>query len=245
MTTSEEDWNEQDSKDFIRYGEYFVPERAAQADVIASVIPAPPAGARILDLCCGQGRLSAALLEAFPEAEVVGLDISTTMLDTAGRELARYGDRFRTERFDLAAGDWRKRDEAPWAVVSSLAVHHLDGAGKQQLFADVHAMLRPGGALVLADLVEATGPLGHELARRMWDDAVREQSAAAGVGEAYEKFHELEWSHYHYPDPLDRPSPLGDQLNWLRDAGFTHVDAYWMKAGHAVFGGIKQEGPTA
>ncbi|WP_420082247.1 class I SAM-dependent methyltransferase [Streptomyces sp. JL4002] len=245
MTASEEDWNEQDSQDFIRYGEYFVPERAAQAAVIASAIPTPPPGALILDLCCGQGRLSAALLEAFPQAEVVGLDISTTMLETAGRELASFGDRFRTEHFDLAASAWRVRDRAPWAVVSSLAVHHLDGEGKQQLFRDVYAMLRPGGAFVLADLVEATGPLGHELARRMWDEAVREQSAEAGVPAAYEKFHELEWSHYHYPDPLDRPSPLGDQLNWLARTGFAHVDAYWMKAGHAVFGGVKQEGPTA
>ncbi|BBC35374.1 hypothetical protein SGFS_066680 [Streptomyces graminofaciens] len=240
MTESEQDWTEQDSADFIAYGKYFVPDREVQADVVTSVVPRPPAGARILDLCCGQGRLSEALLRAFPEAHVTGLDISKTMLSSAEQELAGFGDRFRTEQFDLGAADWRVRDEAPWAVVSSLAVHHLDAEGKQRLFADTHRMLRPGGALVLADLIDPTGPLGVELARRMWDESVRRQSEAAGAPEAYEKFHELQWSHYHYPDPLDRPSPLGDQLQWLREAGFTQVDAYWMKAGHAIFGGIKQ-----
>jgi hypothetical protein len=35
-------------------------------------------------------------------------------------------------------------------------------------------------------------------------------------------------------------SRLFDQLVWLRDAGLMAVDAYWMKAGHAIFGGRKQ-----
>src|SRR5262249_60905680 len=45
-------------------------------------------------------------------------------------------------------------------VVSALAVHHLDGAGKQRLFAQVARVLRPGGRLVLGDLV--VPPTGQE-----------------------------------------------------------------------------------
>lgn len=235
-----DEWQEQDSDEFIELGEYFVPEREVQMDVITSVIAQPQEPAEILDLCCGQGRLSEALLKAFPATTVVGLDLSTAMLDTARSELSGYGSRFRTERFDLSERDWRTRAQAPAAVVSSLAVHHLDGPGKRELFRDLHTMLRPGGTLVIADLVQPVGERGLELARWMWDESVREQGLAGTGGlRPYERFHELEWSCYQYPDELDKPSPVLDQLNWLRDAGFTEVDLYWMKAGHAIFGGVK------
>lgn len=236
----QDDWQEQDSDDFIELGEYFVPERRVQMEAMTSVIPQPQSPVEMLDLCCGQGRLSGALLAAFPQATVVGLDLSPAMLDAARRELSGYSERFRTERFDLAGTQWRQRTEAPAAVVSSLAVHHLDAAGKRQLYHDVYAMLRPGGVLVIADLVQPVGVRGVELARRGWDEAVRERSLAATGGlEPYEKFHALEWSCFQYPDDLDKPSPVLDQLNWLRDLGFAEVDMYWMKAGHAIFGGVK------
>jgi hypothetical protein len=32
---------------------------------------------------------------------------------------------------------------------------------------------------------------------------------------------------------------LLDQLKWLEGAGFVDVDVYWMRAGHAIFGGRK------
>src|SRR5262249_6192548 len=38
-------------------------------------------------------------------------------------------------------------------VVSALAVHHLDGPGKQDLFRRVADVLQPGGTFVLADVV--------------------------------------------------------------------------------------------
>jgi tRNA (cmo5U34)-methyltransferase len=38
-------------------------------------------------------------------------------------------------------------------VVSTLAVHHLDGAGKRDLFARIAGALRPGGRFVLGDVV--------------------------------------------------------------------------------------------
>jgi tRNA (cmo5U34)-methyltransferase len=238
--TVQQEWQESDSGEFLELADYFVPDRSVQLDVITSVIAPPDGPAEMLDLCCGQGQLSAALLDAFSTITVVGLDLSDAMLDAAADDLGRFGPRFRTEKFDLADRGWRTRERQPAAVVSSLAIHHLDGAGKRELFADVHALLADGGQFVVADLVEPVGARAHELTRRMWDESVREQSLAAtgGLG-PYERFHQLEWSCYEYPDELDKPSPLADQLAWLREAGFAGVDVYWMKAGHAIFGASK------
>lgn len=46
---------------------------------------------------------------------------------------------------------------------------------------------------------------------------------------------------YRHPDPVDKPSRLMDQLLWLEQAGWRDVDVYWMRAGHAMFGGRKAE----
>ena len=51
----------------------------------------------------------------------------------------------------------RLEDELPSGpfdlVVSALAVHHLDGAGKRDLFSRVARVLQPGGRFVLGDVV--------------------------------------------------------------------------------------------
>lgn len=69
-------------------------------------------------------------------------------------------------------------------VVSSLAVHHLSGPEKLRLFVDLADRLDPGGALLLADLVEAAPPrvaaLFARSGRRRSASAVFAASATSG-----------------------------------------------------------------
>lgn len=84
--------------------------------------------------------------------------------------------------------------------------------------------------------------MGVKVAAQQWDDAVRERSLSRRRDlVAFEYFQRSNWNLYSdpNPDPVDKPSPLYDQLNWLEKAEFIDVDAYWMKAGHAIFGGRK------
>jgi tRNA (cmo5U34)-methyltransferase len=234
-------WDEHDSHDFIDLGRFFVPGREEQIAAVLDMIPDPGDGL-LVDLCCGEGLLSRALLERFPRARVLAMDLSPAMLEQARTTLAPYGDRFAARPFDLADRAWRTFPEPVRAFVSSLAVHHLDGPGKRELFLDLAAALAPGGAVVIADLVKPATPAAHELAARAWDDAVRRRSLElAGHLGPYEKFRDERWNLYAdpEPDPIDQPSPLLDQLRWLEAAGLTGVDVCWMKAGHAVFGGVR------
>jgi tRNA (cmo5U34)-methyltransferase len=68
--------------------------------------------------------------------------------------------RRRLPQADLRVG--RLEDRLPEGtydiVVSALAVHHLDDAGKADLFSRVAAQLRPKGRFVLADLVVPDDP---------------------------------------------------------------------------------------
>jgi tRNA (cmo5U34)-methyltransferase len=234
-------WDEADSRDFIDLGRFFVPDREEQIAAVLDMIPEPGEGL-LVDLCCGDGLLSRALLERFPRARVLAMDLSPAMLEHARAALAAHGDRFATRPFDLADRSWRTFPEPVRAFVSSLAVHHLDGAGKRELFLDLAAALGAGGAVVIADLVKPATPAAQALAARAWDDAVRRRALElAGHLGPYEKFRDERWNYYAdpEPDPLDQPSRLLDQLRWLEAAGLTGVDVTWMKAGHAVFGGVR------
>jgi tRNA (cmo5U34)-methyltransferase len=235
-------WDETDSREFIDLGRFFVPDREEQIETILAMIPDPVDGL-LVDLCCGEGLLSRSLLERFPRARVLALDLSPAMLERARAACAAFADRCETRPFDLADLSWRGFAEPVRAFVSSLAVHHLDGEGKRRLFRDLATALAPGGVVIIADLVRPATPAAQTLAARAWDEAVRRRSLElAGDLRPYQKFREERWNFYAdpEPDPIDQPSPLLDQLRWLEEAGLAGVDVFWMKAGHAVFGGVRE-----
>jgi tRNA threonylcarbamoyl adenosine modification protein (Sua5/YciO/YrdC/YwlC family) len=119
-----------------------------------ATVDASNSGARrILELGTGTGETARRLLERHPDAVLVGVDESESML-------AMARDVLPAERVDLRAG--RLEDALPPGpfdlVASALAVHHLDGAAKADLFARVREVLEPGGTFVLADVVVPDDP---------------------------------------------------------------------------------------
>jgi tRNA (cmo5U34)-methyltransferase len=236
-----EDWEESDSKTFIDYGRYFVPDRETQIETICDLIPVVERQFQVLELCCGEGLLAGAILERYPQCTVYGYDGSVEMLQQAEKRLAAYGERFVTRHFDLFAEEWRKLDWRPRAVVSSLAIHHLDGRQKETLYQDIYAVLEVGGAFFVADVIQPVNEAASAVAAKGWDSAVQQRALAIdGHEDAYKYFVENGWNLYRHPDPMDKPSPLFDQLRWLETAGFKEVDVFWLQAGHAIFGGWKE-----
>ena len=239
---SDRAWSEESSQYFIDYAAYFVPDRFAQLETICQLIPATSELFHVVELCCGEGLLARAILERFPACQYHGYDGSSVMLEKARTVLEPYRERFTLRAFELAATDWRS---FPWpvrAVVSSLAIHHLDGRQKRELYRDLYRSIGPGGALIIADLIQPAHPVGTQMAARAWDEAVRQTSLARDDNlTAFDAFQRDHWNIFHYPDPTDQPSGLYEQLRWLEAAGFSDVDVYWLTAGHAIYGGWKVE----
>jgi tRNA (cmo5U34)-methyltransferase len=153
-----------------------------------------------------------------------------------------FRDRLTTRQFDLGGDDWRQMPERPQIVVSSLAVHHLHGAGKRKLFGDLHALLAPGGAFVLADIMRPTSAAGFAVAAEAYERAVAERSLRErGDLSMLAKLRELKWNYFRHPDddPIDQPSTVAEHLRWLEGSGFRGVDVFWAVAGHAIVGGMK------
>jgi tRNA (cmo5U34)-methyltransferase len=109
---------------------------------------------RVLDLGIGTGESARRVLDFHPAARLTGVDSSADMLEQAHAELP-------AERIDALVVS-RLEDELPTGpfdlVVSALAVHHLDAAGKADLFRRIANVLSPGGRLVLGDVVVPERP---------------------------------------------------------------------------------------
>ncbi|HEU5229415.1 MAG TPA: class I SAM-dependent methyltransferase [Ktedonobacteraceae bacterium] len=223
-----------------------MPGRAEQTSTLLGLIPAQRDEVfALVELAAGGGELAEAILEHFPNCRYLALDGSEMMLTQLQQRLARFSDRVEIRQFDIAVRDWRTQlPTGLRCVLSSLCVHHLSGGGKRQLFSDMAAMLEPGGALLLADIIEPANQRIADLFAHQYDQIVCEQSLATrGDLSGYERYQELKWNYFRYdygtPDTFDQPSLLNDQLRWLSEAGFSVVDCYWMRAGHAVYGGYK------
>jgi tRNA (cmo5U34)-methyltransferase len=237
-------WDEELSRRYLDYGRYFVPQREQQMRLMVNLLQGIPQPCLVLELCCGEGLLAEMLLESLPGASVIGMDGSLVMLARTGERLSRFGNRFQPRSFDLADCSWRKPEQPIQAVLSSLAIHHLNGEGKRVLFQDVYAMLAPGGAFIVADMVEPATQPGRDVAADAWDEVVRQRSLELDGSTAGLDFFLREgWNTYRYldPDDIDKPSRLFDQLKWLEQAGFADIDVHFMQAGHALFSGWKVE----
>jgi tRNA (cmo5U34)-methyltransferase len=104
-------------------------------------VPFPPA--RVLELGIGTAETTRRLMEAYPAAEVTGLDSSPEMVFRA-RELVSD---VRLARMEDPLPD------GPWdLVISVLSVHHLTDEQKRTLFRRVREQSR---SLVLGDVVKA------------------------------------------------------------------------------------------
>lgn len=190
-----------------------VRDRSWSVTIDAAMLEYVPACAtRILDLGTGDGRLLALLLDGRPERSGVGLDASEPMLARARERFA--GD----ERVELLGHDLA--EPLPElgrfdAVVSSLAIHHLEHERKRSLYREALDLLTPGG--VFANYEHVASP-----SRRLHLDFF------AAIGEPLE-----------CEDPSDRLLDVGTQLGWLREIGFEDVDCHWKWRELALLAGVR------
>ncbi|MET7705563.1 class I SAM-dependent methyltransferase [Micromonospora sp. NPDC005413] len=198
----------------------------AAVEVAAPPLRAALAAGRtpeVLDLGAGTGLLSLLLSAAVPGVRLTLVDAAPAMLARATEQLDARSVPHRTIRADLADPLSAGRYDA---VVSALAIHHLDDADKQALYRRAAAALAPGGVFVNAEQVAGPTPALDRRYDEVWTARITELgSPPEEIAAARERMRH------------DRPATVGDQCRWLTEAGLTDVDCYFKDWRFAVFGG--------
>jgi trans-aconitate 2-methyltransferase len=163
----------------------------------------------VLDAGCGSGRVTEELLERLPHGRVIAADAAPSMLVEARRRLERFGDRVTFVECDLAqplpiAG--------PVDAVLSTATFHwvLD---HDALFANLAAVLRPGGRLVaqcggvgnVASVHAAAAEVLDDHWHGPWNFATPEETKAR-LGAA--GFTDVETWLHEEPTPIEPGEPM-------------------------------------
>jgi SAM-dependent methyltransferase len=180
------------------------------------------AGARILDLGCGEAAWALRALELHPDATADGVDIAASGLAAAAKQAAERGlsDRIRLHR--LPAAEFRATE--PYDLVLCVGATHAYGGLAATLDA-VRGFLRPGGLALVGEGFWESTPSEEVLAKlgaapEEYADlrGTVEVAESAGFRAVYGHTSELgEWDEYEWSWTgsltrwaLDHPGPDGD-----------------------------------
>lgn len=202
-------WHERKTaREWDAHGGARLPTRAEQQEILLALLREAQVGERvILDLGVGSGLVAEAVLDALPEASLVGIDSSEAMLELAGARLDRFGSRVQLVRHDLAAiGDLALPAGRYAAAFSVQTLHHLSDADKEAAIAWSAGVVDSGALIVIVDRVAVPESLFHEWVA-VW------RRIDPGTPATYAEYEEQ------LARGGDRPADVHDQLNWLRNTG--------------------------
>ncbi|WP_293216245.1 MULTISPECIES: trans-aconitate 2-methyltransferase [unclassified Microcoleus] len=200
-----------------------IPQYREQHEIILQLIDFEThANIKVLDLGAGTGILSAMILQAFPQAKVTAFDMAENMLKVCQTNLSAFQERLTLQQGNFAEDDFGSGYDL---VVSGLAIHHLDGEQKKQLFHKLFHSMNAGGILLIRDIVTGATPKLTEQYEHLWRQYIKANGEDdAACFNSYLK--------------EDIPSSVEEQTKWLAAAGFADAACHWRHLNFAIFGGI-------
>ena len=207
----------------------WVPNYKKMISGVVSYLPSDFFPHRILDLGCGNGNVTALLIQQFPHAEVVIVDASANMLEECQQRFQHYPDiRYQQAYFQ----ELELPKETFDLVVSGIALHHLNAQEKSAFFPKVLEWLRPGGCFSFCDLmIDKEDEPFHSEHLALWEQQAKENGTSD---------EEWQWLMDHY-NQYDHPSGVENQIRWLQEAGFSKSVVSWRLIGWTNIVAFKSE----
>lgn len=180
----------------------------------------------ILDLGCGTGNISQKIKNRFPAAHITCVDLSENMINIAKNKLSNYSDIV----YKLADFQHISLNDDYDAVVSSLAMHHLEtDSDKKILYKKILDSLSDGGVFYNADVVLGSSDYLQDMYIKKWKEFMAKNHSEEDI--------ENKWMPTHRAE--DNPSKMSDHIKWLDEVGFKQVDVLWKYYNYGVYGGVK------
>ncbi|MEO0551320.1 MAG: class I SAM-dependent methyltransferase [Pseudomonadota bacterium] len=125
--------------------------RAALAELARELSGHDQRTTRVLDLACGTGKFMGQILDAFPRLDLIGLDLSPNYVEAARKAVQNWSQ---VEVVEGQAEALPFEDESFDHLVSVYLFHELPPRVRPQVIAEAARVLKPGGALIIADSLQ-------------------------------------------------------------------------------------------
>ena len=180
---------------------------------------------KILDLGCGTGTISQEVKKRFPNASITCVDLAENMIKMAKTKLSIYPD------VEFVRADFRDLDfKGEYnAVISSLALHHLQPEEQKSFYCRVKEFLKEGGVFYNADNILGSTTHLNQVYMDKWVEFMLKSHTQEDIDTIWLPRYREE----------DFPSPLRSHIHWLEEAGFRDVDVVWKCYMFGVYGGKK------
>jgi tRNA (cmo5U34)-methyltransferase len=187
-----------------------------------------PNAKHLLDLGCGAGNYTLMMLTKIPNLNCTLVDLSKPMLEKAYERVSKQTNK----TVEILQGDLReiKLKENHFDIILAGAVlHHLrDDKDWETTFEKIYSLLKPGGCLMISDLITQDTELLNEYTWERYGDYLE-----ALDGKEYRK------KVLEYVAKEDSPRSMNYQLDLMKKVGFKKVEILHKNMCFGAFGGIK------
>jgi 2-polyprenyl-3-methyl-5-hydroxy-6-metoxy-1,4-benzoquinol methylase len=192
-------------------------------------------GAQVVDLGCGTGQIS--LPMALHGAQVLAVDVSPAMVAQLQSEARRRGA-LSLDGLALPIEELALPPGSVDLVVSSYALHHLRDPDKARLVSAVYGWLRPGGRLMVADMMFGRGASSR-------DRAIIRGKVAALARKGPGGWWRIVKNAVRYALRVqERPVSMEAWTAMLTGSGFAQVTARTIVAEAGLVAGRRPDGPA-
>ena len=189
---------------------------------------------RILDLGCGDGRITQEILKLNSNAEVFLVDGSLKMLETAKSNFKEVNALHYIHKTFQDLLDSDTLTHGFDFIVSSLAIHHLSSDERESLFAYIYNHLRDGGYFLNMEVVLPRSKILEEWYLMLWKEWIQENEIKLCLEES---FGYLPIQYKNNPD--NHPDTLEKQLDALKTIGFKNIDCHYKYGIFTIYSGEK------
>ena len=187
-----------------------------------------PQAENLLDIGCGAGNYTLRMLEKLPNLNCTLVDLSKPMLNRAFERVSAQTEREVT----ILQGDIREVELMSNhfdIILAGAVLHHLrDDKDWETTFQKLYSILRPGGCLMISDLVTQETEVMTEYTWERYGDYLESIDGSAYRQKVLD-----------YVAKEDSPRSVTYQMQLMKETGFRHVEILHKNMCFGAFGGIK------
>jgi SAM-dependent methyltransferase len=154
---------------------------------------------RVLEMGTSSGHYTVGIQQTFPDAEIVGVDVSLPMLRQAWRVANANG--WAWKLYQRAAEDTGFPDASFDLVTSYIILHEMPADAIRAVFREAYRLLEPGGQMLMSDVT----PYAAQDKLGAW---------------------RADWLAIHGGEPYWREAATLDWAQVAREVGFAEVESY-------------------